>query len=81
MPRVSMKTPAVFALLLLLCAAFSLVSREIQPDARLKNSYRRPEKSGWTFVHLEGTPAEIGFQHGYLLAPEIRDALKVTSSS
>jgi hypothetical protein len=78
MPRVSMKTPAVFALLLLLCAAFSLVSREIQPDARLKNSYRRPEKSGWTFVHLEGTPAEVGFQHGYLLAPEIRDALKVT---
>ncbi len=46
--------------------------------ARLKNSYRRPEKSGWTFVHVEGTPAEIGFQHGYLLAPEIRDALKVT---
>jgi hypothetical protein len=77
MPRVSIKTPAVFALLLLLCAALSLVSREAQPDPRLKNSYRRPEKSGWTFVHLEGTPAEVGFQHGYLLAPEIRDGLKV----
>jgi hypothetical protein len=70
-----MKT--VFALLLLLCAAFSLASRERQADPRLKNSYRRPEKSGWTFVHLEGTPAEVGFQHGYLLAREIRDGLKV----
>jgi hypothetical protein len=78
MPRVSSKTPAVLALLLLLLLAVTLVSREPQTDPRLKNSYRRPEKSGWTFVHLEGTPAEIGFQHGYLLAPEVGDALKVT---
>ena len=34
---------------------------------------------GWTFVHLAGTPSEIGFQHGYLLAPEIEDALKVVA--
>jgi hypothetical protein len=47
-------------------------------DARLKHSFRRPAESGWTFVHLEGSPSEIGFQHGYLLAPEIEDALKVT---
>jgi hypothetical protein len=33
--------------------------------------------NGWIFVHLEGTPAEIGFQHGYLLADEIQDAHKV----
>jgi hypothetical protein len=79
MPRVSMKTPAVLSSLLLLLLAVSLVSREPQVDSRLKNSYRRPEKSGWVFVHLEGTPGEIGFQHGYLLAPEIRDALKVTT--
>jgi Phospholipase B len=46
-------------------------------DARLKGAFRRPERNGWTFVHLEGTPLEIGFQHGYLLAPEIADALKV----
>jgi hypothetical protein len=78
MPRPSMKTPAVLAALLLLALAVSLVSREPQADPRLKNSYRRPEKSGWTFVHLEGAPAEIGFQHGYLLAPEIRDSFKVT---
>ncbi len=27
-------------------------------------------------MHLEGKPSEIGFQHGYLLAPEILDAHK-----
>jgi hypothetical protein len=78
MPRSSMKTPALLASLLLLLLAFSLVSREPQADPRLKNSYRRAEKSGWTFVHLEGSPADMGFQHGYLLAPEIKESFKVT---
>jgi hypothetical protein len=46
-----------------------------QPDApRLKKAFRKPAQSGWIFVHLEGTPAEIGYQHGFLLAPEIADA-------
>ena len=49
-----------------------------ETDARLKHAFRRPQNNGWTFVHLEGAPSEIGFQHGYLLAPEIEDALKVT---
>jgi hypothetical protein len=48
-----------------------------QDDPRLKRAARRPAQSGWTFVHLEGTPAQIGYQHGYLLAPEIADTLKV----
>ncbi len=45
-------------------------------DPRMKRAYGFRE-NGWTFVHLEGSPAEIGFQHGYLLAPEIGDALRV----
>jgi hypothetical protein len=49
------------------------------PDSRLKGGFRAPEKNGWTFVHLEGQPADIGFQHGYLLAPEIEDMLKVVA--
>ncbi|HVX66893.1 MAG TPA: C45 family peptidase, partial [Bryobacteraceae bacterium] len=32
------------------------------------------ETNGWIRVRLAGPPAEVGFQHGYLLAPEIRDA-------
>ena len=42
-------------------------------DPRLKPAYRF-EKGGWIYVHLEGTPGQIGFQHGYLLAREIADA-------
>ena len=45
-------------------------------DPRLKNSSRE-EKNGWIYVHLEGTPDQIGFQHGYLLAPEIDDCIKM----
>jgi hypothetical protein len=39
----------------------------------LKPAYRF-EEGGWIYVHLEGAPRQIGFQHGYLLAPEIADA-------
>ena len=53
--------------------AFSLPLQNRGGDMRLKNAFRRPAVNGWTFVHLEGTPAEIGYQHGYLLAPEILD--------
>ncbi len=42
-------------------------------DPRLAKAYRF-EQGGWIYVHLEGAPAGIGFQHGYLLAPEIADA-------
>jgi len=44
-------------------------------DPRLKPAYRF-EKGGWIYVHLEGTPRDIGFQHGYLLAPDIADAFE-----
>ena len=36
----------------------------------------RTETNGWIQVHLEGTPREIGLQHGWLLATEIDDLLK-----
>ena len=45
-------------------------------DSRLKNSFRE-DNSGWVYVHLEGTPRDIGFQHGWHLAPEIDDALQM----
>ncbi len=43
------------------------------PDARLRGAYRF-DKAGWIYVHLEGSPGAVGFQHGYLLAAEIADA-------
>src|SRR6202046_4792101 len=42
-------------------------------DATLAKAYRF-ERGGWIYVHLEGAPHDIGYQHGYLLAPEISDA-------
>ena len=37
----------------------------------------RFEKDGWIYVHLEGSPEQIGFQHGSLLSDEIADLLRV----
>jgi hypothetical protein len=69
------------AAIVLICAAILTAtvaaSKAPKPDERLKSAVRRPAVNGWTYVHLEGTPAEIGFQHGYLLATEIQDMQKV----
>lgn len=37
----------------------------------------RHEKNGWIYLHIEGAPKERGFQHGYLLAKEIKESLRV----
>ena len=43
-------------------------------DPAVKGAYRF-ERGGWIYVHLEGSPRQIGYAHGRLLAPEIADAL------
>ncbi len=45
-------------------------------DVRLGKSSRE-DRNGWISIHLEGKPGDVGYQHGYLLAPEIDDALKM----
>ncbi len=37
----------------------------------------RHEKAGWIYVHIEGEPKARGFQHGYLLASEIKESLRI----
>ena len=37
----------------------------------------RVERGGWIYIHLEGSPEEVGYQHGYLLAREIDESLRV----
>jgi hypothetical protein len=37
----------------------------------------RHEKAGWIYLHIEGQPRERGLQHGYLLAKEIAECLRV----
>jgi hypothetical protein len=63
---------AVALTLLLVLAAPS----DPQRDPRLEKAYRF-ERNGWIFVHLEGDPRTIGYQHGYLLRAEIDDLLLV----
>jgi len=50
-------------------------SADAAGDPRLSSAYRFG-RNGWIFVHLEGTASQIGYQHGYLLAPEIEEAFR-----
>jgi len=71
------RSSLLLASLVIIAVALPLFSNDIDADARLKGAFRKPAQNGWIYVHLEGTPYNIGFQHGYLLAPEIQDAEKV----
>src|SRR5882672_2028337 len=39
----------------------------------------RENKNGWVYLHLEGSPADIGYQHGYLLSEEIDSSMQMLS--
>lgn len=72
------------SLILILGVVLILSQQLSSPFARaeaiqqqLQGSYRF-ERNGWIYVHLEGSPDRIGFQHGFLLAPEIEDLLRVS---
>src|SRR5665647_3129661 len=39
----------------------------------------RHEKNGWIYLHIEGSPEERGFQHGYLLSKEIKESIRILS--
>ena len=76
--------PVFFVLTALGALALGMLSLSASPapklqaganDARLQKAWRF-QRDGWTYVHLEGSPAEIGYQHGSLLAPEIADAFQ-----
>jgi hypothetical protein len=62
----------VFAIAAFACSSPSASVRA--DDPRLAHASRRDE-AGWVVLHLEGPPATIGFQHGWLAADEIADAL------
>src|ERR1700755_2025065 len=64
------KLHALLAALLLTTAVFSQ-----QKNPRLGNASRE-DRNGWIYIHLEGSPKDIGFQHGYLLSAEIDDLIR-----
>jgi hypothetical protein len=67
-----MKRFATFALSVLVLAPFSPAG-----SADLLQGSYRLEQNGWIYVHLEGPPQNVGYQHGYLLAGEIGDLVRV----
>ena len=64
------------AVFLLLSISVSFLSFGNKDPRLLKAS--REDKAGWIYVHLEGNPTDIGYQHGYLLAGEIDDFIQAT---
>ncbi|HEX3084955.1 MAG TPA: hypothetical protein VHP99_10560, partial [Pyrinomonadaceae bacterium] len=78
-----MRRNITLALLLIVSAvsitaiSFAQWKPTVSEDDRLKCSYRF-ERNGWIYVHLEGAPEQIGYQHGKLLAKEIEDLIRVT---
>jgi hypothetical protein len=76
--------PRTLSLCLFSLAALAAVSTACAAGGQLApattdNASRgyRFEKGGWTYVHLEGDPRQMGFQHGSLLAAEIEDMVRV----
>lgn len=47
-------------------------------DPRLLKSSRE-DKAGWIYLHLEGSPATIGYQHGFLAANEIDTTMRAVA--
>ena len=39
-------------------------------------AHAREDREGWVCVRIAGGPRERGYQHGYLLARELRTALR-----
>jgi hypothetical protein len=64
------KLPALLAAL-----SLALTAMCQQQNPKLSNA-SRVDRNGWIYVHLQGSPADIGYQHGYLLSNEIDDLIK-----
>src|SRR5512132_3296356 len=69
---------AAFCVLLLASTRVTAALSE-QQQAWLQKAERH-EKHGWIYLHIEGSPQERGFQHGYLLAKEIAESLRARAT-
>jgi Phospholipase B len=74
------------AIILLLSVFICSTLAHSQTNNQLTNEQKtwltkanRHEKNGWIYLHIEGSPEERGFQHGYLLAKEIKESIRVLS--
>lgn len=60
-------------------SAFTSSAAQRGSDNPILAKAYRFERGGWIYVHLEGAPHDIGYQHGFLLANEISDGFAAAS--
>src|ERR1043165_3822151 len=64
-------------LLVLFILVFTLLGCNTASKKDKLGNAIRENKNGWVYVHLQGSPSDIGYQHGYLLANEIDTTIRV----
>jgi phospholipase B-like protein len=72
------------AIVLVACGVCSAVNsaESLSPEQQSwVSKAKRFERAGWVYLHTEGEPRQRGFQHGYLLAKEIGEGLRITRTS
>ncbi|MGD0782858.1 MAG: hypothetical protein ABSA30_08385, partial [Candidatus Aminicenantales bacterium] len=76
-----MKRRALVLLLVLACGLPLLRPQSAPTLAAEQKAWlakaERHEKNGWIYLHIEGEPRERGFQHGYLLAKDIAEGVRI----
>lgn len=75
--RIFAAATASFVVLASVCLGGSASMKAGQASRDPLAQAYRAERNGWIYVHLEGSPEDIGYQHGYLLAREIDESLQV----
>ncbi|HUN64781.1 MAG TPA: C45 family peptidase [Bacteroidota bacterium] len=73
-----MKT--ILGIIIAICIASPAVARDpgLTPQQQeMLAKGNRHDRNGWIYLHLEGAPRERGFQYGYLLTPEIEEAVRL----
>ena len=75
--KVTVISVLVLSLAVSICSAeMQTVSQEGVIKATSYGNGYRFDKNGWIYVHIEGAPYERGFQHGYLVAPELEEIIE-----
>jgi hypothetical protein len=70
----------VIALCLASCGSTtSQVAKPAQGSLKTSGKGYRFDSNGWVYVHVEGSPYEMGFQNGKLVAPEIKGMIDTIS--
>jgi len=76
-PRMNCLALTILLVCSLVCPLYSAGGNLSPEQKQWLERADRSEREGWIFVHLEGGPLARGFQHGYLLAPEIAKAIRI----